>query len=261
MQYALAIAGQGDSPAERELGPIQLVKLVYFADLAHAEHHSGATFTDVDWRFHHYGPWCVDVWRRIPDAMTAIGATERVFDSRYREDNHRWRIDDQAQVDAVLQDLERQLPPEVALAVARAVREFRQDTSALLHAVYQTPPMLKAAPDEVLEFSMGASISPDAPGEVAPEPAQGRNHIQEKLPRKTRERLNALRERVRLKLTQPPNVMLVPPSPPPCFDAEYEEASTLLDRLAGEPIERGSGLITFSEQIWKSMGRSEPDEQ
>jgi hypothetical protein len=46
LKYILAAAGQ-EHYGDREIGPIPLVKYVYLADLAFAEHHIGETFTEA----------------------------------------------------------------------------------------------------------------------------------------------------------------------------------------------------------------------
>jgi hypothetical protein len=57
IQYAILIAGQEDEYFDRQLGPIHLIKYVYLADLAYAEHNYGETFTGIDWQFYKFGPW------------------------------------------------------------------------------------------------------------------------------------------------------------------------------------------------------------
>lgn len=73
IQYALSVAA-GEDFCNRELGPIHLIKYVYLADLAHAERNKGQTFTGTPWRFHHFGPWDMEVYKRIEPACSVIGA-------------------------------------------------------------------------------------------------------------------------------------------------------------------------------------------
>lgn len=74
LQYALFVAGRSDDRFDRELGPIHLIKYVYLVDLDYAKFNNGQTFTGVDWVFHHFGPWSVDVFQQLDDALAEVGA-------------------------------------------------------------------------------------------------------------------------------------------------------------------------------------------
>lgn len=145
--YALAVAAQGDDPRDRELGPIHLLKYLYLADLARAQTHEGESYSGVDWRFHKFGPWAVEAFQQVPPARAHIQAECRKFTSRYQADTLRWRVPADR-----LERCEAGLPREVARSVAAAVRAFGSDTSALLHHVYRTPPMLQARPGDPLDL-------------------------------------------------------------------------------------------------------------
>jgi len=246
IQYALAVAGAGDWDC-RELGPIHLVKYVYLADLAHAESEGGKTFTGAPWRFHHFGPWAVEVYARIQPTVKALGADERHFVSPYTEDGVRWRVEDPSLADRI----DPSLPWPVASAVNRAVKEFGADTTALLHFVYRTAPMLRTKPGELLEFCC-SPVEKTAQEEHEPGPRL--KPVSKTTLKKIRARLDE--RSARLKAAGPRR--RVPPNPPPRYDEVFAEGQRWLDTLAGEPIGCEEGRLSFSEDLWMSESRRDP---
>ena len=149
LQYILSVAGQADWHSG-ELGMIHLIKYVYLGDLSYAEYHNAETFTGISWRFHCYGPWSQEIYLRIEPALADINAQRRVFHSSgYDRDFERWSI----QNDRLHGELEHKIDIGVAGTIQKYVHRFGQDTAGLLHYVYQTVPMLRAAPGEFLDFS------------------------------------------------------------------------------------------------------------
>jgi hypothetical protein len=68
---------------------------VYLGDLAYAETHKGETFTGAPWRFHHFGPWAVEVFQRIEPVVNEVGASQRRITSPKLEDDYlRWTLVD-----------------------------------------------------------------------------------------------------------------------------------------------------------------------
>ena len=246
IQYALAVAGQAEG-GHRELGPIHLLKYVYLADLAFAETAEGKTFTGAPWRFHHFGPWAPEVFRRIQPALGAIGARERRFSSPYTEDGIRWEIGDQDLADRI----DSRLPWTVASTVKGAVHDFGSDTETLLRSIYHTRPMLKAKPGEFLDFRPPALVSQVPQGTVeAP-----------KLRPLSKTALNKIRAKLAQRSASSKTAresQLIPPNPPPRYDEVFWEGQRWLDGLGGEEIGRESGRLTFSEDLWTSDSRSEP---
>lgn len=247
VQYALLEAGRQDDPFDRELGPIHFVKYVYLADLAHAERRAGETFTGAPWKFYHYGPWASEVHERIRPALAAIDADEKVIaSSKYESDLVRWsKVDDELHA-----EIERQLPSEIVSVLKRCVRAYGKDTSELLHYVYTTAPMLRAAPNERLVFE----ALPPAPAPMSPEPPplsvreqkrqqvriqEAKTRIAEKLAKKRAER-DARR-----------------PVPPPRYDEVFLEGVVWLDGLAGDEIPATSGEVAFDDDVWASPTRTE----
>ncbi len=101
----------------------------------------------MEWRFYKFGPWEETCFLRIEPALQEIGAEKRIFSHpRYEDDFVRWQYTN----DQRYGQLQEQLPLEITGSLARNVRKFGSDTEGLLHFVYQTPPMLNAAPNDPL---------------------------------------------------------------------------------------------------------------
>jgi hypothetical protein len=237
--YALAVAAQADDQRQRELGPIHLLKYLYLADLAYAKKHGGESFTGVDWRFHKFGPWAVEAFQQIEPAMAALEAAARQFTSRYRDDNIRWKLPaDQLEL------RESGLPLEVVQSVATAVRTFGSDTSALLHHVYRTPPMLRASPGDRLDLRHEQE-SETARAESLPEVRLSKTKV-----RKMREEFQ------RRLVSKQKGHRAVAPQPPPRYDEVFAEGVAWLDGPEPEPRR---GRLSFSDDVWNSRARGETD--
>ena len=238
LKYILAVAGQQDR-GNRELGPIHLVKYVYLADLAHAERHAGETFTGASWRFHHFGPWCQDVFARIEPVVREVGAAERIFSHPSSDDDRkRWALDDED----VLQEVQPKVPLEVAGPLRRWIREHAADTRELLRLVYTTRPMLRAKPGDMLEFSAAvATPPPTPPPEEQPLSASAR--------RRRCARLDAIRDELKRRLAERQRPARAP-DPPPRYDEVFIEGQRWLDSLAGEPLAEGSGDLIVDDALW-----------
>ena len=250
IKFALAAAGREDA-GQQELGPIHLVKYVYLADLAYAEKHGGATFTGIPWRFHHFGPWAVEVYNRVGPVTRDVGAAERIFPSRYGdEDVVRWKLKD----DELYEELDAQLPSDVGRAVRIAVHKFGSDTNSLLHHVYMTMPMLRAAPGDALDFRLAGTMV----AEFGPIPAEApKSPLSTKEKKRRKEALASLRSKIQEQLRAPKGREMVAPHAPR-YDEVFLEGQRWLDTLAGEPVRSCEGELEFSEAIWKSSFRSDP---
>lgn len=247
IQYALAVAAEAEDFGDRELGPIHLIKLVYLADLAYAEENQGETFSGAPWRFHHFGPWAAEVFRRLGPAAHTIDAIERHFPSQYKEeDAFRWK----AQGLGLADRLEPRLPFPVASAIRRHVRTYGNDTTGLLHYVYKTAPMLQAAPGEALDFRSvleGSVVEPEGSGELPP------------LPQLSKAKIKKLKALVKRRLEEKKQTkVLLAPDPPPRYDGVFEKGQEWLDSLAGEPLQPGRIRLRFADSIWKSPARRDP---
>jgi len=247
IQYALAVAAEAEDFKDRELGPIHLIKLVYLADLAYAQENGGETFSGAPWRFHHFGPWAVEVYHRLGPAARAINALERRFPSQYKEeDAFRWKAQEQGLADR----LEPRLPFPVVSAVRKSVRTFGNDTTGLLHYVYRTAPMLQAAPGETLDFR---------PAVEEPVNAQEEHEELPPLPKLSKTKIKNLKALVKRRLKEKMQTeTLRPPDPAPRYDEVFEKGQEWLDSLAGAPLKEERGRLQFDDSIWKSPARRDP---
>ncbi len=253
IQYALAVAGQNDDYFDRQLGPIHLIKYAYLADLAYAEHGRGETFTGVKWRFHKFGPWATEVFKRIEPALTMVGVTKtETSHPKYEDDFVRWTLRD----DDLVMNLANQLPFQACMAIQNAVRRFGSDTPSLLDYVYMTRPMLTAAPGEFLLFSIEEQGKKSYFHPSAPEKAK----LTKKQKEQRAKQLGDLKMRMQAKLAaERKSKKLVKPDPLPCYDNLFFEGQKWLDELAGAPIESRDERVQFSDDVWKSLARFDPD--
>lgn len=251
LQYVLVVAGQ-QSGWERELGMIHLLKYVYLADLTYAKHNKGRTYTGLPWRFHDFGPWSLELFHRIEPALSAIGATKKLVESpKDGEDFARWLVDD----DKLFDEIGNRLDLGIIGAVQRYVRQFGNDTAALLDYVYKTRPMLNAAPEEPLDFSLVYS-SPDESDEVVSEsevPSPSARQL-----KKRKAKLKALKERINQKLNKEVGKYRSRPRPPR-YDEVFFQGLEWLNSLSGEPIQRDEFTGEISDKMWKSKARFDPD--
>ncbi|RLB05017.1 MAG: hypothetical protein DRG59_09535, partial [Deltaproteobacteria bacterium] len=140
----------------------------------------------------------------------------------------------------------------LVLAVKNAIREFTNDTTSLLHHVYLSEPMLKAAPEEALDFSCVSEQ----------EVAEDRDLEKQDIGLKTfsKKELNELRTRIRDKVkAKKKSPQLVTPYPSPVYDEVFYKGLQALDALAGDPIPEGDHIVEFSEEVWKSLARYDPE--
>ena len=252
LQFILAVAGEQDDFRDRELGPIHLLKYVYLADVAHAQRRNGETFTGAAWRFHHFGPWAGDVFARIEPALIAIGAEVKQMRTTVGDDFIRYRLASMSDATRVRERVEEALPGPVQFAVQRAVREFGQDTSSLLHSVYKTLPMLGAAPEETLNFNLLVhETAPDyAPENERTDAPEGK--------RARARRLNDIRAEVQARLAKAAVASGGVPAKPR-YDDVFAAGVEWLDQLGGEPVAETEGKLTIGQDVWKSDARREPE--
>lgn len=237
--YALTIASEADEYRDRELGPIHLLKFLYLGDLAFAEKNGGTSYSEIPWMFYKFGPWSAEAYEHLPAAAELAGAEERHFRSEYREDAIRWRLPHAMDPD----DLVSKLPPVVSRAIRESVKTFHNHTYSLLHHVYRTAPMLSAAPGEPLVFR-----TKEETANVAAEVEH------ETLPHISKTQLKKIKERVRSRLAErrmQGNMV----SPEVSYDSDFFEILDLLEEDAGRPVEGSSGVLEFSDEVWKSEAR------
>ncbi len=252
LQFSLLTAGQEDF-GSRELGPIHLIKYLYLADLEHAKY-KGTPYTNVPWTFYHFGPWDHGAFSRIEPALEAIGARKRTIDSaqsKYEKEFVRWLATDEK----LHEELERELPLIVRGVVHKYVHQFNAVTEDLLHYVYTTWPMLNAKPGEALNFNLPDYLRKKKRyGEQDNENEQLTVRQQKKRTESIRVVKSEFRKRLKAKRRKP-KIRLAPPP----YDDIYFEGLKTLDSLAGKEISDISGVVSFSDDIWKSKARFDPD--
>lgn len=252
IQYILLTAGEGDL-GDRELGTIHLIKYVYLADFYYAKHHNGHSYTGITWKFHSFGPWSAECFQRIQPALESIGAEKKVFPSNeYEKDCERWYLRD----DELFDQLYGAMDLTIAGSVQRFVRRFAADTEGLLHFVYNTEPMLRAAPGETLvlvshEQLLSDEMTDNNESLTGPEPSA-------RQVKKRKERLIEIKKNLRAKLNAKKHAPRFIPREPR-YDEIYFEGMKQLEQLAGDPLEPFEGTAVFSVDVWKSKARFNPD--
>lgn len=251
LHYALLIAGEEDDYSDRQLGPIHLIKYVYLADLFHAQQRAGETYTGIEWQFYKFGPWSQTVNARIEPALKAIRAVDYRFESQFDDESDwvRWELKD----DRLLEEKQKQLPVFVAPQLKRMVHRFGKDTPALLEFVYSTYPMLKAAPNEILDFSSGLSVQ-EPVAEFINE--NSLDNLSNKKRKVFAEKMKQLRSRLE---KSHENESLINPVPNPRYDDIFDAGVEWLDSLAGEQMSSVEGTATFDNSVWKSKARNSDD--
>lgn len=249
LQYILLCARQNEEKWDWDLGPIHFIKYVYLADLDYAKKHSGQTFTGIDWVFYNFGPWSTVVHEEIPVALLEIGAHLETLPSDYSGDYQRWSFcsDDS---DDLYEELGRKIPSSIKFSLSSLVRKYGKVTPDLLDCVYNTKPMLNAAPNDHLDFST-----------VIEEPYEKEEFVSamEKLSarktKKLKERIKELKEAKLQRENQQPERRMVQSKMPPVDDGVLEAGLKWLDSLAGAPLPSGYYEVKIDESVWKSSVR------
>jgi hypothetical protein len=248
IQFALLVASQKDELFDRELSRIHLIKYVYLADLAYANKHNGETWSQARWQFHNFGPWAAEVNDCVQSAAEAIGAQEHVFSSKYGDDTVRWSVANDNDTADVLDQMERELPLEVAMSIRSNVRKFGNETEGLLHHTYLTEPMLRAAPRSELLFvaEPKAEYAASAPT-VEPSAKQKK---------RSQAALTEARARFAQRFAAHQKAKAAEEyAPPPRYDEEFFEGVQWLDSLAGDPPPSGNVRVAFDDSVWDSDTR------
>lgn len=251
LAYILIEAQKSDDFGERSLGPIHFIKYIYLADLSYAENHEGETFTGIQWRFHHFGPWDTALWQRIEPSLTASGAQAANFPSDFSDTGYtRWNINSIE----CLQDAAKNLSIDIQGFVSRAVRKFANSTSDILHFVYNTPPMLRAAPQEFLDFTPSGWVF---------EPTvftKSKNiTLTAKQEKKIKEWQSSASKILQAKIAEQiakrkKNTM----QPIAVYDSVYFEGIAALDADISPPLAEGNISVSIAEDVWKSKARYDP---
>ena len=153
----------------------------------------------------------------------------------------------------LLNEKERQLPITITLNLRRDILKFGKDTQSLLHYIYSTKPMLFAAPNEILDFS----VAYDAPVKESEPQTLRMDNLSNKKKKEFGKRMSELRTRYNNRKRKEHE--LINPVATPRYDDVYHQGIAWLDGLAGEPFSEGQYIAEFSDEVWKSAARNGED--
>jgi len=249
LQYILVVAGQSDN-FDRELGMIHLVKYVYLADLTYAKSHDGDTYTGLTWTFHNFGPWSLECFKRVEPALEAINANRKIIQSSKYNDFIRWSAGDYE----LFEELDNKMDLIVAGAVQKYIRKFGNDTYGLLDFVYKTKPVLNAAPEETLDFKYMVISNVKSSSEESKAELTAR---QKKI---LRQKISDFKIQLNKRLDDKTKSSKITVCPlPPRYDDVFLEGLSKLDESAGPHLSEGEYLAIFTDDIWKSRARHDPE--
>lgn len=250
IRYILYVASQQDEWKERNLGPIHIIKYVYLADLAYATYNNGKTYTGINWKFYHYGPWNYPLFEQIPAALNVPYVNQESFVSSFDKDYTRWSIKPTCG-HPDLDTLKGTIPLVIEGQLQKHIRQYSNQTYELLHYVYKTKPMLQAAPDEFLNFSIAVKKHLEAFEKVE------QPDLTKRQQKKRKERVDDYRQKIQARLKQKKKKLIFPK---PNYDEVFEQGVEWIEALAGDEIEPTTGTLHFSNDIWKSEARRDPDD-
>lgn len=158
----LAVLAQAKASGVDRLGRTALFKFVYLLDCLHAESHEGKTASQVNWYFHHFGPYAVDLATGI-DELDRRSVIQSFTASYGNKDTTQYWLGEYP-IGPSLSDIG--LTQLQAATFSSWLRQFRNDLSKLLNHVYfRTSPMQHAAPGTAIDF------------DVLADQAGGKSHI------------------------------------------------------------------------------------
>lgn len=257
VRFALATAARLDQRVD--LGPIHLMKLLFIADWAYAQRHNGETYTGIPWKFHHFGPYCDGVVAELERAVPTVGTQDRsFFGSKSGKQVKRWAAERDESTDDLFLNLEGLLPAEVVGAIKRTVQTQGGATYALLHEVYGTLPMRRAAPGELIDFRaavQGFREEPDPLPDAAPvldiKPIDpGLSATRKKKQEKAFELLKLRMQEALRRSGEPSGLIIVEP----VEDEVFEQGLAWLDPQI-EPLPSFQATLNIDPNVWHSSTR------
>lgn len=252
IQLIITIAGEEDDKYDRELGAIHIVKYLYLADLEYAKNNNGNIFTGIPWRFYHFGHWCEIAFERIEPALAKIDAEKRVINSRMRDDFTRWSLPENQDL---YYSLARNIPHEIVSSLKYYIHKFTNDTESLLHFIYNTEPMLKARPNEQLSFDSTKGIDDVkviAQSDILP------NKLSKQNQKKRKQLLADLKQKMQDHISKRSR-SYSKAFDPPIYDDIFFQGLETFEKIIGDQLEPSEGIVNFSDDIWKSEARYDPD--
>ena len=248
IKYILSEAGQDEDWRFRELGPIHIIKYVYLADMYYAMENDGATYTDINWKFHHFGPWSVELYKEIPHAAKNIGANVRTFESKYAKDGIRLSLKEDCNDDAA-----KCIPSHILFRLRRDIRNFGCVTNDLLHYVYTTPPLTHAKPGELLDFNHTVY-----PGKISIKNNPSSPKLTVRAKKKRKERILEVREKIAKKREEKKKNSITPFQPR--YDEVFFQGTMELDReMEYAPLENHKGVLQVASNAWEGDWRKDRD--
>src|SRR4030042_5411961 len=141
------------------LSPIQVVKILYLADLYHARENKGPTLTGWPWKFVYFGPYCGESIAALNEGVNNGLIDAKYFESKYDEKD-RFLYSCRSEKEP---DIAKDLSLYVWSSLKEAIKKWADDTPGLLdHVYYDTEPMKDVKRGDLLDFSK-ARLSIDLP--------------------------------------------------------------------------------------------------
>ena len=247
IRYILAESNQDEDWRFRELGPIHIIKYVYLADMYYAVKNNGETYTGINWKFHHFGPWNLALYKDIPNAVKIIGGDIRTFESQYDKDGVRFSLKGD-----YLDDSSNKIPSPILFLLSQDIHNFGSATNDLLHYVYTTPPMTNAIPGERLDFTHDVFLQKESlTNKDVVKPT-----VREK--KKRKKRIECIREKI-LKKREEKKRKRIKPAPPRYDDVFFQGSSELSNEFKIRPIENDNGILKVSPSAWQGNWRKNCD--
>lgn len=247
IRYILTEASQDEDWRFRELGPIHIIKYMYLADMYYAVKNDGETFTGINWEFYHFGPWSLDLYKEIPNAVNMIGGETRTFESPYDKDGVRFSLKGD-----VLEDSSKRVPLPIVFLLRRDIRNYGNATNDLLHYVYTTLPMTNAVPGAFLDFNQVACLQKKSTKPESPPKLTARAK------KKRKQSIINIREKIAKKRAEK-NKKRIKPSPPRYDEVFFQGVMELDSEFVHEPIENHDGVLQVSPSAWSGNWRKSRD--
>lgn len=134
-----------------------LMKYLYLLDLYMAEETLGKTWTEADWRFHHFGPYAQSLADEI-DFLSGRSLIQEISGGGGTSKDYTLYTIGEWSTTKTFEALG--LPRDVRMRLGEDIRRFAQDLSGLLDMVYfRTEPMRGVKPGQALSFSTAQKVN------------------------------------------------------------------------------------------------------
>ena len=161
LEYLIQLIVYYATERNLRLSTIRVIKFLYLTDLYFARYNQGKTLTGWPWKFWKFGPWCVQSWQAVQDAVDRGLIEAKTYPSEFDEEDYylfEVKLDKEP-------DLEASLPIYVISPLKLAIKKWGDDTHALLdHVYFETEPMDRVGRGELLDFSK--AFPPEKPKQI-----------------------------------------------------------------------------------------------